>query len=122
MRDDQRQRLEEINELLVDVLLDEADPRVWPGYGMDQRDLSKDERGDRYWSKKNAAMTTVLIGSNLKLIENTKESLGRDPYKEPEMDGVIDRAEAAAAKRIDEIVNKAGYKEFTERARGKVPH
>lgn len=122
MREDQRIRLEEINERLVDVLLDEADPDNWPGAGILPADMSKEDRGDRYWSKKNAAMTTVLIADNMKLLVNTKEALGRDPLEAPEMDDVIDRAEQKAAKRLKEIAEKTGHAAFADRTYGKTSH
>lgn len=122
MREDQRQRLEAINELLLEELITEADPRQWPGAGKSADKWTKQERGDRYWCKKNAAMTGALIGGNLKLLANTKEALGRTPYTDDELDDVIARAEAKAAKRLDEIASRTGYQAFAERTYGKGTH
>lgn len=107
MRDDQKQRLADLQERLVDVFLDEADPATWPGAGKLPDEMAQEERGNRYWSKKNAAATMVLLGGVAKLQENTKEALGRDPYGEPELDRQISTAEAKAQALVDKVVNKA---------------
>jgi hypothetical protein len=71
MRDDQFQRLQTLSEKLTDVVLDEADPSSWPGDDMttekwralelvDAKEAQR-IRGDRYWSKKNAAATLTLL-------------------------------------------------------------
>lgn len=61
MRPDQIERLKALSEGLADVVISEADPAMWPGAGKDAADLTKDERGNRYWSKKNAAATMTLL-------------------------------------------------------------
>lgn len=61
MRADQYQRLQDIEERLMDVFLTEADPTQWPGHGMALGAMDKGTRGDRYWSKRNAAATLSII-------------------------------------------------------------
>lgn len=61
MRDDQYAKLKGLQEKLTDVVLVEADPAKWPGDGKALADLSRDERGDRYWCKKNAAATLTML-------------------------------------------------------------
>ena len=67
MRDDQLKRLEAMQEKLIDALVVEMDPDVWPG-AFDEKgnrklpaELTQEERGDRYWCKKNAAATLTII-------------------------------------------------------------
>lgn len=107
MREDQRQRLADLEEKLVEVFLDEADPDNWPGAGLPPNQMEQKTRGDRYWSKKNAAATMVLLGGVGKLTENTKGALGRDPYSEPELDKQISSAEAKAQALVERVVKKA---------------
>lgn len=104
MRLDQEKRLADLEESLVDVFLDEADPRLWPGYGTPIADMDKDTRGDVYWTKKNAAATMVLIGGVMKLKANTRDALGRDPYNTKELDEQIRRAEKDAAQAVDRVM------------------
>lgn len=61
MRDDQIKRLKALSEGLADVVLEEANPDNWPGAGKSLADLSREERGDRHWSKKNAAASMTLL-------------------------------------------------------------
>jgi len=50
----------------------------------------------------------VLVGSIEKLTANTKEVLGRDPYKAPEMDRQIAQAEKLAEKMLGKLAEKNG--------------
>lgn len=62
MRQDQFEKLQELTEKLTDAFIGEADPAVWPGHGVAIAAMDQQTRGDRYWSKKNAAATlSVLI-------------------------------------------------------------
>jgi hypothetical protein len=61
MSPEQMQRLQEIEGRLVDVVITEADPETWPGAGKELSKLDKSERGDRYWSKKNASASMALL-------------------------------------------------------------
>lgn len=60
MREDQRKRLVDLGDQLIEVVLQEADPNEWPGAGKPIASLEQQERGDRYWCKKNAGATLVL--------------------------------------------------------------
>lgn len=61
MRQDQYERLQDLEEKLTDVLLAESDPDRWPGRGIEASAMDKSTRGDRYWCKKNAVATLSLI-------------------------------------------------------------
>lgn len=61
MRDDQRKQLEGLSESLTDVVLEECDTKFWPGDGKALDQMTQDERGDRFWCKKNAAATLTLL-------------------------------------------------------------
>lgn len=104
MRLDQQKRLADLEEALVDVFLEEADPQLWPGAGTPLADMEQEVRGNRYWTKKNAAATMVLINGVTKLKDNTREGLGRDPYNTRELDEQIARAEKQASKLVERVV------------------
>lgn len=61
MRDDQYARLKALTEKLADTVVDEADPDNWTGKGKRPAELTRDERGDRYWCKKNAAASLSVM-------------------------------------------------------------
>jgi hypothetical protein len=118
VRADQLERLTALEESLIDVYLDEADPQNWPGVGTMGEHMSKEERGDRYWCKKNAVATVALAHETRKLIANDKSALGRDPYSDHELDKKIGAAEKRAREAIDRARHVATKNEFIKRATG----
>lgn len=65
MREDQIQRLKELSERLADAFIFEADPDHWPGAGLRPNEMTQEERGDRYWCKKDAAATATLLNKTI---------------------------------------------------------
>ncbi|WP_213763517.1 hypothetical protein [Caballeronia sp. dw_19] len=124
MRDDQYLRLQALSEKLTDVFLDEADSDKWPGAGAALQSMDKATRGDRYWSKKNAAATVMLIGR----VENLVGSIQGDSNKghgaaavsdaDSELDQEIASAEKEAAKLLDKVGAGARKAAFDKRAIG----
>lgn len=121
MRPDQIERLNAIQEKMVEVLISEADPDKWDGAALLQSglSLSPQERGNRYWEKKNAAMTLALLKDMGTLAENSKAALGRDPYSSEELDKRINKAEADAAKLLEKINSKSRKSMFDKKVHGK---
>lgn len=107
MREDQAKRLAELQERLLDVFLDEADPDNWSGAGTQPSKMTAKQRGDRHWDKKSAASTMIVLSGVDKLILNTKEALGRDPFEDDDLDAQISKAEAEARKRADAVIGAA---------------
>lgn len=121
MRKDQIERMQEISEKLADVFLEEADPDQWPGNGKPIDKLSPAERGDRYWSKKNAAATLVVIMKTVNIVDTIQRN-GKPPGENEggdDTDKEIKAAEREAAKVLERIQSGAGKAEFTKRAHGK---
>jgi hypothetical protein len=63
------ERLEALADTLTEQLFEEADPKKWTGGSKDLLQMTKQERGDRYWDKKNAAMTLTLVVKMHSLID-----------------------------------------------------
>lgn len=103
MREDQITRLQALSESLGEVVIHEVDPANWPGAKKDPSDLTQQERGDRYWSKKNAAATMTLL---LKVVNITgvlnKQKPGDDDSADTELDGEL----AAAEKEAQAIIGR----------------
>jgi hypothetical protein len=116
MRDDQRVRLAELSEKLADGVLEEADPALWPGAGQPLADMSKEDRGNRYWSKKNAAATFSLLERAIGLAEKIG---GSQPDGDGDLDEQIQRAEKEAAKLLDKVTGAARKAAFDKRTHGK---
>lgn len=125
MRDDQYLKLQAMSEKLTDVLFDEIDPDHWPAAGKKPADLTKDERGDRYWSKKNAAATLTLItkvGGLINLAQTrtpAAEPSGETSDPEVDIDKEIAAAEKEANAMLDEVTRQRNKRDFMQRAVGK---
>lgn len=119
MRADQLEKLSALSERLTDVFLDESDPDGWAGSEKRAAELNKQERGDRYWCKKNAASTLALVMNVEKLKINDKVALGRDPYDDGELDGQIARAEAQARQLMNRLNDPTRKAEFDKHVHGK---
>lgn len=107
MRPDQKQRLDELSEKLADVVLEEADPGLWPGAGTDARDMDQETRGNRYWCKKNATASITLLLKVQQVAENTPAAIGRDPRNDEEQETAIRSAEKKAEQMLKQIQAKA---------------
>lgn len=60
------------------MFLEEANPDEWPGAGIKLAAMDTQSRGDRYWSKRNAAATSVLATRVATMI-GTAQQLGSTP-------------------------------------------
>ena len=98
MRADQIERLKALSEKLADVVLEEADPDNWPGVGQAPGDMTQQERGDRYWCKKNAAATFALLHRAQTLTAEVSGDGGEDTH---DLSEEIRSAEKMAAKALE---------------------
>lgn len=109
MRDDQIVRLQALTERLGEVVITEVDPHQWPGADKPPAELTQQERGDRYWCKKNAAatMTLLLKVVNIAGILNRQKPAPDAGAEVDELDGEIAAAEREA-QAIIERMQKSG--------------
>lgn len=54
-------QLDELADQITAVLIDEANPANWDGAGIPSAYLDKDQRGNRFWDKKNCTATAALL-------------------------------------------------------------
>lgn len=107
MRPDQLIRLAELSEKLADVVLEESDPAEWPGANTPLAALTQQERGDRYWCKKNAAATFSLLERTASLLADVK-TVGNDRHKDDDdLDKQIQAKEKEAAKMLERVMKGA---------------
>jgi hypothetical protein len=106
VRDDQYARLKTLQEQLAEVVLVEANPAHWNGEGKPLVDLTREERGDRYWCKKNAAATLSVL-MRLYNITGMIERAGPAPI-EPTAEGEsdLDKEVAKAEREAKSILNR----------------
>ncbi|MBC3213398.1 hypothetical protein [Serratia fonticola] len=111
MHNDYRTRLTVLSDKLTDVVLDEADPDNWPGAGKEPTKHTKQERGDRYWCKKNAAASLTLLVKVHSLIGmHTRGGVPKDG-EEPDDEAFklgqqVASAEKAAMAVLERLQNK----------------
>ncbi len=98
MRLDQIAKMQVLSEGLAEVVIDEADPATWPGAGKPGAELTKEERGDRYWSKKNAAATMTLLVKVMSITGMLHRTGGEAPTDDAaqELDAEVTQAEQQA--------------------------
>jgi hypothetical protein len=117
VRADQYEKMKALAERLADAVIEEADPDNWSGKGKNPADLTREERGDRYWCKKNAAATlSVLMRvSNVTgVLERTLFGTGTpaDPEKpageegETDLDREVNAAEKDARRLLAKLQQK----------------
>lgn len=116
MRDDQYLRLQALEERLTDQLLVEADPVNWSGDGVLAKDLTQQDRGDRYWCKKNAVATislTIRVGSLMGMVQRREPDGPPTPAELPEgesperlLQDELDRDIASAEKQAKDLLKR----------------
>lgn len=128
MRQDQYERLQELEEKLTDVLIGEVEPSKWPGHGLDAGAMDQQTRGDRYWCKKNAVATISLVQRVGVLIGQVQlRGAGTTPPAEGEqasegqqdhLDDEVIAAEKEAAKLLKDLQDGSKKQEFDRRVHG----
>jgi hypothetical protein len=126
MRPDQYERLQALSEKLTDVFLTEADPTTWTGANTPLAEMTAQQRGDRYWEKKNAVATLSLVGriAHLRgMIQSQSNRTPEDPaaVKEPGpslLDEEVAAAEAEASKLMDKLERATRKSAFDKRVHG----
>lgn len=114
MRPDQIERIQQLAEQLADTFISEADPGEWSGAGKPAADLTQQERGDRYWCKKNAMATGGVLRYTLDLVKSGQDRQTSDPAAQTERDADLDRKISDAEKRAE-----AAMARVMRRAQGK---
>jgi hypothetical protein len=128
MRQDQYEKLMKLEEKLMECFLTEADPDAWPGKDIPIATMDQQTRGDRYWCKKNAAASGVLIHRVSGMIGNTQghgttptPGEGEEADAQSQLDQEIASAEKEAAKLIAGVQKKASKAAFDKRVHGTAP-
>lgn len=106
MRPDQKARLDEIAELLTEEFITEADPRDWPGAGKMPAAWSKEERGDRHWTKKNVLGTGAVLHSLNDMVERHQKNTSKDPDTQADRDGDLDKHIRNYEKLAEQLLEK----------------
>lgn len=119
MRADQFESLLARREKLLDAFLTESDPETWPGAGKADAEMTKDERGDRFWCKRSCAATLSIALRISSLIDserrsarewNTDPAEGGPPLvtEEEDIEADIERYEQQARSVLNKLKHRDG--------------
>lgn len=103
---DQLNKLKQLSDRMVAVVIAEGDPNTWAGADKKLSEMSEEERGDRYWCKKNANQV-ITTAVKLETLIALYERKGSTP-KEGKVDDVSEKViqfEQAAKKRLEKLAN-----------------
>jgi hypothetical protein len=126
MRQDQFEKLQQLEEKLADVFIGEAEPAKWPGHGIDPGAMDQKTRGDRYWVKKNAVATLSLMQRVAVTIGQVQlRGAGTTPEKPAEggeqdhLDAEVQGYEKEAAKLLKDMQDGARKTVFDRKVHGR---
>jgi hypothetical protein len=106
MRPDQRIRLQELSEKLIDVFLQETDPAEWPGAGKTHTSRTREERGDRAWVLKSVGSLASVV-RHTSAIEGLDDALASgDEEAQRRQSDILDRRIQDAETRADAAVKR----------------
>lgn len=103
MTPEQVVKLQALSEKLFEVVVVEVDPASWSGDGKRPRDMTKDERGDAVWCRRQAAASLALLTQVQRLTHSLETGMPIEPSTDIEdLDQAIALAEKDAGKLIKE--------------------
>ena len=70
-------------------------------------DMTKEDRGNRSWSKKNAAATFALLERTASLLTDAKDLRNNRPDEDDDMEKQIAAKEREASKLLDKVMKGA---------------
>lgn len=132
MRADQFEKLQRLEEKLIDVFIEEADPAGWPGQGLKLGAMDSQTRGDLYWTRKTAASVLVLAQKVGGLVSTAQQRAagtlppagegGEQPSGDDEgaqLDTLVDSAEREALRLMRELQGAGGKAAFDRKVHGR---
>jgi len=129
MRQDQFEKLQRLQDKILDVFLEEADPDNWPGRGLKLAQMDPQTRGDLYWCRKVATSAAALYGRAEAMIGRVQlAGAGTTPASpgdseedevQEQMDGELKHYEQAAKKLLAEVQGGKGKAAFDRKVHGR---
>jgi hypothetical protein len=108
MRADQLERMRAVQERMAEVFFEEADTANWTGSGKASKDMTREERGDRYWCKKNATASLALVVriENLLALRDGRASGGPTPNQESDDEANLEKEVQSAEREARELARR----------------
>jgi hypothetical protein len=119
MRQDQYVRMQALSEEIAEIAIFDMNPKNWAATGIAAKDMTKEQRGDAYWSRK-IIIADIAVLTRMAVLKNTL-SAARSPDDEDEetsLDEEITKAETEAKQLLDEVQRQAKKSEFHKRIHG----
>jgi len=103
MNEDQCRRLEAIEDKLLEVALQDADPANWSATGVLLCDMTKEQRGDAQWCRKTAVQTLALLNQVQRAVAAYRQPQKGVPPDDKDPDALIREAERKASEMLERI-------------------
>jgi len=112
MRQDQYLKFQALSEKLADAVLVDVDPSTWSAHGLTASEMTQQQRGDAYWSRK-MALSSISVLMRVDSLIGQQQGFGTTPPKPsaPEdegtqqLDAEIAQAEKDAAKVLERVMS-----------------
>ena len=125
MRVDQWQRLQAIAEKVAEIAIVDCDPDNWAHSDTPSKKLTRDQRGDAYWSRRQAIATCGVLARIHHLVMNHNvigdNSTAGSPEDNPEqtLERMVREAEKQGAELMDRVQRATSREEFLRLANAK---
>lgn len=116
MRQDQYERLQQIEEKLADIFIAEADPGAWPMPGTPSANLTADARKERYMFKRAASETAMLLVRTQNLIGAVQGAPDAPLLGQPAPPAEAEADEAAVQSALDRDIDAVEHQAERMRA------
>jgi len=125
MRPDQWQRLQAVAEKVAEIAITDCDPENWAHSDKTSKELSRDQRGDAYWSRRQAIATCGVLArihhlvANHNIIGETSTAGSPDDAPEQTLERMIYEAELQGEDLLDRVQRSVSRADFLTRANAK---
>lgn len=129
MRQDQYEKLQKLQDKILDVFIEEADPEHWPGKGLKIGAMDAQTRGDLYWVRKTAVSAAMLFNRVEAMVHRVQlmgagtappveEGSAAQQEEESQLDQQVRAAEKEGARLMRELQTGVGKSKFMKDALG----
>lgn len=118
MRQDQYVKVYNLSEKITDVALSDGDPDNWAAAGKSPKEMTKEERGDAYWSRKMAIGTFSVLSKVTELLQRHQDIIPPGDDNDRLLEDEISSAEREGARLLDEMQRQTSKARYDKNVHG----